>query len=98
MNLSISSPDQCRVPASNVPDAGMRRNPTQEIAMFRSATLFALAFAASTAAIVQPAHSLKPGFEKPTKTCTVKKICVQGHPLRSGGWGCTKYKEVKICD
>ncbi len=65
--------------------------------MSRSATLFALAFAASTAAIVLPAHALKPGFEKPPK-CTVKKICVQGHPTRSGAWACTKYKEVKMCD
>jgi hypothetical protein len=66
--------------------------------MSRSTGLFALAFAASTAAIVLPAHALKPDGEKPTKNCTVKKICVQGHPTRSGAWACTKYKEVKICN
>ena len=65
--------------------------------MFRSAGLFALAFAASTTAIVLPAQALKPGFEKPPKPCSVKKVCVQGHPTRTKSWWCTKWKEMKIC-
>jgi len=75
--------------------------------MSRSTILFALAFAASTAAIILPAHALKPGGEKPAKPCTVKKICVQfqKHCWRAPGpeiaackQVCMKWQETKICD
>ena len=74
--------------------------------MSRSSKIFALALAASTAAIILPAHAYKPGFEKPPK-CTVKKVCVQfqKHCVRAPGPQiatckqiCMKWQETKICD
>ena len=70
--------------------------------MYRVALGVGLAIATSTIAGVLPAHALKPGFEKPTKPCTVKKLCQQyyyGHrPRGVKNSHCVKWKEIKICN